>query len=143
MGETQTAQTAQTAAERARDLLDAAAEANTYGHHSVEQAGLGAVRDAVVASGAASLAVAEEMPATRAEIAQVAAAVRDLTKTLESVLGELGSRVSEVERVLDTNAVELIGEVSEVCTELAEIGAALRKPEPVRPRRRWLLGGGR
>ncbi|MGI5208953.1 hypothetical protein ACQEU6_46245 [Spirillospora sp. CA-108201] len=131
-------QTTPAAAERARDLLVGAARVPTF-----SEVGLSAVRDAQVASGHAVLAVAEEIPATRAEIAQVAAAVRDLTKTLESVLGELGSRVTEIERVLDTNAVELIGEVSEVCTELAEISAALRKPEPVRPRRRWLLGGGR
>lgn len=95
-------------------------------------------------------AAAEELPATRAEIAEVTAAIRDLAKTLDRVLGDLCARVVDVERTLDAGASELIGEVSEVCTELAEIGAALQHPPepdgwmPVRPRRRrWLPGGGR
>jgi hypothetical protein len=152
----ETAPPRETAVERARESLAAAQEATTALNWSSGTEGyayeqpLAALRDAQVASGNAVLAVAEEMPATRAEIAQVAVAIRDLTKTLDSVLGELCTRVTEVERTLDAGASELIGEVSEVCTELAEIGAALQHaPEPdgwmpVRPRRRrWLSGGGR
>jgi len=147
--------TQMSAADRVRDQLDAAAEADTQaarwsGGHADPSRPLAAVRDAQVASGRAVLAVAGEMPATRAEIGQVAAAVRELTKTLDSVLGELCSRVTEVERTLDAGVSELVGEVSEVCTELGEIGAVLQHaPEPdgwmpVRPRRRrWLPGGGR
>jgi hypothetical protein len=154
----ETATTPESAAKRAHAALAAAQEAPTglqgcAGNYTYEQP-LAALRDAQVASGRAVLAVAEEMPATRAEIAQVAAAIRDLTKTLDSVLGELCARVTDVEQTLDASASELIGEVSEmcteVCTELAEIGAALQPASeadgwmPVRTRRRrWLSGGGR
>jgi hypothetical protein len=74
---------------------------------------------------------APDVPATRTEVAEVAAAVRDLTRTLDSVLGELGSRVTAVEKVLDDGMANLADEVSEVCTELAEIGGALKRlPRP-------------
>jgi hypothetical protein len=131
-----------TAVERARDSLVAAAVAPTEvkwwdsDRTPLYREPLVALRDAQVASGRAVLAVAEEMSATRAEIAEVAAAIRGLTQTLESVLGGLGSRFAEVEQALDA---------SEVCTERAEIAAALRPVEPpvepAAPVRRWQLWG--
>ncbi|MFF5265329.1 hypothetical protein ACFY4C_41145 [Actinomadura viridis] len=67
------------AAERARDLLDAAGEADTcrmsyHGQAVIDlPAAAVAVRDAVVASGAASLAVAEELAETREALCEVLA----------------------------------------------------------------------
>ena len=140
--------------EQAWDALVAAQNAPTElkwssnGVHYTYGQPLVALRDAQVASGRAVLAVAEEMPATRAEIAKVATAIEGLTTTLDSVLGELCARLTAVEGTLDAGVLELTGEVSEVCTELAEIGGALQRlPEPDdrRPVRRWLRrrGGGR
>ncbi|MGI5330967.1 hypothetical protein [Actinomadura nitritigenes] len=95
---------------------------------------------------------ADETPTTRTEIAQLTAAVRCLTQTLDSVLGELGSRVTAVEKVLDDGMTSLAGEVSEVGAELSQIGAALQRiPEAITesdgwmPVRRWRFrrGGGR
>ena len=80
-----------TRAERARDLLDAAAEADTcqtsyYGQEVTDLPTTAvAVRDAVVASGTASLAVAEELAAVREVLAELVEAVRDLRTEPEPV----------------------------------------------------------
>lgn len=96
--------------------------------------------------------VADQAPPTQTEVAQLTAAVRSLTQTLDSVLGELGSRVTAVEQVLDDGLETLAGEVSEVGAELSQIGAALQRiPEAIiesdgwAPVRRWRFrrGGGR
>lgn len=58
----------------------------------------------------------------------VAEAVRELTATLSSVLGELGARVTDAERILSEDLGELRSELtteaSELCTEVAEARAA-------------------
>lgn len=111
--------------------------------------------------------VADQAPPTQTEIAQLTAAVRSLTQTLDSVLGELGSRVTAVEKVLDDGMETLAGEVSEVGAELSQIVGTLQRlprlaaeqdswmPQPFpesetepdgwAPVRRWLRrrGGGR
>ncbi|RSN53320.1 hypothetical protein [Actinomadura sp. WAC 06369] len=141
--------------ELARAALEAAAGASTESRWTDSKSRyrydvpLEALRDAQVASGRAVLAVAEEMPATRAEIAQVAAAIRDMTKTLNAGIGMLTCRVGALETVVDAGASDLASEVSEVCTELAEIVAALRPAvrepgeAPVRRRAWWRRGGAR
>lgn len=111
-----------TAAERARDLLDEAADKaattnlvrrNDPFTPDLSQP-LAAIRDAVAATGAASLAVAEEL-----------AGVREVASDTTAVAEELAG-------------------VREVLEELVEAIRDLPTPEPVRPRRRrWLLGGGR
>lgn len=120
------------AAELAREALAAAKEASTYvslhGEGHDPEKPLTAIRDAQVASGQATLAVAAEIATTRGEIRQVAEAVRELTATLSSVLGELGARVTDAERILSEDLGELRSELtteaSELCTEVAEARAA-------------------
>jgi hypothetical protein len=120
-----------TATEQARECLAAAKEAPTEvvwasgGDIPLYERPLAALRDAQVASGQAVLAVAAEMPATRAEVAEVAAAVRGLTQTLNTVLGPLCSRVADIERALDAAASETVGELSELCTEVSETRAVI------------------
>lgn len=116
------------AAERASEALTTAktasmevygSETPTYNYRNP----LLALRDAQVASGQAVLAVAEELSASRAEVGQVAAAVRELTATLSSVLGEVAERVTAAERTVDEQA-ETIG------TALGDITYDLRALRP-------------
>jgi hypothetical protein len=75
------------AVDRAREALAVAQKAPSGAYRWAAgvynyETSLRAIRDAQVASGQATLTVAEELAATRAEIGQVAEAVRELTRTI-------------------------------------------------------------
>ena len=102
------------AVDRAREALAAAQEAPTYvslrdnGGHDPENA-LTAIRDAQVASGQATLAVAE--------------VIQELASTVSSAFGVMGARVTDAERIVSEDITEVCTELSELCTEVSETRA--------------------